>query len=190
MLPTTVTLGVIIFIYQSQFNSANPTADAIQPIPFQETIQEQVISTEYEEDHILFVEVKGAVMKPGVYELSLGDRVLKAIELAGGYLPISDSKTINHAQKVEDEMVIYVPIEGEEVEQLQGSLTENSSLVNINIADAGLLTTLPGIGPAKAEAIIAYRNDEGLFKETHDLMKVTGIGKKTYDKLESLITVK
>jgi competence protein ComEA len=190
LLPTTVTLGVIIFIYQSQFNSANPTADAIQPIPFHETIQEQVISTEYEEDQMLFVEVKGAVMKPGVYELSLGDRVLKAIELAGGYLPISDSKTINHAQKVEDEMVIYVPIEGEEVEQLQGPITENSNLVNINIADAILLTTLPGIGPAKAEAIIAYRNDSGLFKETHDLMKVTGIGKKTYDKLESLITVK
>lgn len=188
LLPTTVALGVFIFIFQ--FNSANPTSNAIQPIPFNETIQEQVDPTEYVEDHILFVEVKGAVMKPGVYELSFGDRILKAIELAGGYLPASDSKTINHAQKVEDEMVIYVPVEGEEVENLQTYLTENSTLVNINVADSSLLTTLPGIGPAKAEAIIAYRNDTGSFKEAHDLMKVTGIGKKTYEKLESLITVK
>ncbi|WP_391202017.1 helix-hairpin-helix domain-containing protein [Psychrobacillus sp. L4] len=194
LLPTIVVIVVIFFFINSQLRSANPTAEIIQPIPFHESFQVEEALIEYEEDTRIFVEVKGAVYKPGVYELLTGDRVLKAIELAGGYLPTSDSKGINHAQKVEDEMVIYVPVEGEETEEVLSQSVnpqvERSSLVNINKADAMILTTLPGIGPAKAEAIIAYRDESGLFKETQDLMKVTGIGKKTFEKLESLITVK
>ncbi|TQR19260.1 helix-hairpin-helix domain-containing protein [Psychrobacillus vulpis] len=191
LLPTTVVILIVISLIYFQFNSANPTADSIQPIPLNEPfIFEDETTTEYSENNPIFVEVKGAVNKPGVYELSSGDRVLKAIDLAGGYLTESDSTSINHAQKVEDEMVIYVPIQGEEVEQLQISHGENSNLININKADAALLSTLPGIGPAKAEAILSYRNENGKFQETGDLMKVTGIGQKTYEKLESLITVK
>ncbi|MEI4769481.1 helix-hairpin-helix domain-containing protein [Psychrobacillus sp. FJAT-51614] len=191
LLPATVAFALLFFIIQSHFNSANPTAeDFIQPIPINETIAQQESSIEYLEDNRIVVEVKGAVSRPGVYELDSGDRVLKAIELAGGYLPTSVTKGINHAQKVEDEMVIYVPVEGEEVDPLQSSLKESSNLVNINTADVPLLSTLPGIGPAKAEAIITYRNEQGIFKETADLMKVTGIGTKTFEKLESLITIK
>ena len=137
------------------------------------------------------MEVKGAVKKPGVYELSEGARVLKAIEMAGGYLASSNSNHINHAERVKDEMVIYVPLEGEEVEEMSISTSSSqSSLVNINNADAAGLTTLPGIGAAKAEAIISYREQSGGFKEKKDLTKVTGIGQKTYEKLEPLITVK
>ncbi|QFF99499.1 competence protein ComEA [Psychrobacillus glaciei] len=194
LLPTIVVIVVIFFFINSQLRSANPTAEIIQPIPYHESSQVEESLIEYEEDTHIFVEVKGAVYKPGVYELLAGDRVLKAIELAGGYLPTSDSNGINHAQKVEDEMVIYVPVEGEETEEgINQSISpqvERANLVNINKADEMILTTLPGIGPAKAEAIIAYRDESGLFKETQDLMKVTGIGKKTYEKLESLITVK
>lgn len=190
LLPTSVALAFLFFIIQSHFNSANSTADSIQPIPINEAIQPQESPIEFLEDNRIFVEVKGAVNMPGVYELAPEDRVLNAIELAGGYLPTSDSKGINHAQKVEDEMVIYVPVEGEEVESLLSSSGESSNLVNINTADIPLLTTLPGIGPAKAESIIAYRNEQGIFKETADLMKVTGIGTKTFEKLESFITIK
>ncbi len=184
---------LLFFVIQSQFKSAPPTADSIQPIPFNDPFLEQEETTEYVEDIAIFVEVKGAVQKPGVYELSQGDRVLKAIELAGGYLTMSDSKGINHAQKIEDEMVIYVPEEGEAIEETKDVATSNgtsSNLVNINKADVSLLTTLPGIGQAKAEAIIAYREDTAVFKEKRDLMKVTGIGQKTFEKLESLIDVK
>jgi competence protein ComEA len=192
LLPTTVIVVILFFFLQTQFKTSEPTADAIQPIPIHETIIEQEEITEPIEDISLFVEVKGAVIHPGVYELTQGDRVLKAIELAGGYLPTSDSKGINHAQKVADEMVVYVPLEGEVIVEQASTLTptESTGLVNINQADANLLMTLPGIGPAKADAIIAHREGQGLFKDPADLKNVTGIGQKTFEKLEVLISVK
>ncbi|WP_277584532.1 helix-hairpin-helix domain-containing protein [Psychrobacillus antarcticus] len=190
LLPVVV-IGIILFIsMQSFLNSAPPKADSIQTIPLKESFTEEE-TIEYVEDPIVFVEVKGAVIKPGVYELSEGDRVLNAIEMAGGYLVSSNSKQINHAERVKDEMVIYVPEEGEEVEEaLLATSSSQSSLVNINNSDATLLSTLPGIGAAKAAAIIAHREQSGPFKVKQDLMKVTGIGQKTYEKLEPLISVK
>ena len=192
LLPTTVIVVILFFFLQTQFKTSDPTADAIQPIPIHETTIEQEEITEPIEDISLFVEVKGAVIHPGVYELTQGDRVLKAIELAGGYLPTSDSKGINHAQKVADEMVVYVPLEGEVIVEQASTNTssESTGLVNINQADASLLMTLPGIGPAKADAIIAHRDGQGLFKDPADLKNVTGIGQKTFEKLEVLISVK
>ena len=192
LLPTTVIVVILFFFLQTQFKTSEPTADAIQPIPIHETTIEQEEITEPIEDISLFVEVKGAVIHPGVYELTQGDRVLKAIELAGGYLPTSDSKGINHAQKVADEMVVYVPLEGEVIVEQAPTNTssESTGLVNINQADASLLMTLPGIGPAKADAIIAHRDAQGLFKDPADLKNVTGIGQKTFEKLEVLISVK
>lgn len=192
LLPTTVIVVILFFFLQTQFKTSEPTADAIQPIPIHETTIEQEEITEPIEDISLFVEVKGAVIHPGVYELTQGDRILKAIELAGGYLPTSDSKGINHAQKVADEMVVYVPLEGEVIVEQSPTNTssESTGLVNINQADASLLMTLPGIGPAKADAIIAHRDGQGLFKDPADLKNVTGIGQKTFEKLEVLISVK
>lgn len=190
LLPVVV-IGIILFIsIQSFLKSAPPQVDSIQTIPLAESFTKEE-TIEYVEDIVVFVEVKGAVKKPGVYELSEGDRVLNAIEVAGGYLASSNSKHINHAQRVEDEMVIYVPEDGEVVEEapLTTSSSQSSS-VNINNADATVLSTLPGIGAAKAEAIISYREQSGAFKEKQDLMKVSGIGQKTYEKLEALISVK
>lgn len=169
LLPTTVITILLFFVLQSQFKSAPPTADLVQPFPFEDSIlEQQENTTEYVEDVAIFVEVKGAVNNPGVYELLEGDRVLNAIELAGGYIPTSNSKNINHAQRVVDEMVIYVPLEGEEIADLETIATTqsaNSNLVNINKADVTILSTLPGIGPAKAETILAYREGTGNFKE-------------------------
>lgn len=188
-------LALLVFLFiQRQFLSATPSAEPIQPSLLNDTnLTEAVEIKNNEENNTIFIEVKGAVTKPGVYELKNGDRVLTAIELAGGYLPESDSKTINHAQKVEDEMIIYVPMIGEELEIPANSSSMDSSgnqLVNINKADMQGLTSLPGIGPAKAEAIISYREENGGFKSVQDLMEVTGIGEKTFEKLETYITVK
>ena len=190
LLPVVV-IGIILFIsIQSFLKSATPRAESFPTIPLKENLPiEETI--EYVEELPVFVEVKGAVTKPGVYELLEGDRVLNAIDMAGGYLDSSNSKHINHAERVKDEMVIYVPEEGEEMEETPvTSNSSQSSLVNINNADATVLSTLPGIGAAKAEAIISYREQIGAFKEKQDLTKVTGIGQKTFEKLEPLITVK
>lgn len=194
ILPAGVLTLLIFLLIQKQFLSATPSAEPIQPSLLNDTnLTETEETLKNEESNALFIEVKGAVKKPGVYELENGDRVLAAIKLAGGYLPESDSNTINHAQKVEDEMIIYVPLIGEEIENVTNSSSTGSSgdqLVNINKADLQGLTSLPGIGPAKAEAIISYREESGGFTSIQDLMEVTGIGQKTYEKLETYITVK
>lgn len=154
----------------------------------------------------IMVDVKGAVKNPGVYQLDADSRVIDAILLAGGYAKNAQSRQINHAQKLQDEMVIYVPQKGEDTEEIlsmtsqqtstsvpstQGSTAqkENSNLVNINTADEAGLTTLNGVGPAKAQAIIAYRTENGPFKTIEELKNVTGIGDKTFESLKDYLTV-
>jgi competence protein ComEA len=144
---------------------------------------------------IVVVDVKGAVRNPGVYALQDGDRLIDAINAAGGYLPNADSRMLNHAMKLVDENVIYVPVEGEEpidipvVTTPQISAQQGDGKININTADEKDLMTIPGIGPSKAAAIIQYRTDHGLFQSPEALMEVSGIGQKTFEKLESQVTV-
>lgn len=144
---------------------------------------------------VVVVDVKGAVRNPGVYAMQDGDRLIDAINAAGGYLPNADSRMLNHAMKLADEYVIYVPVEGEEpidipvVTTSQISAQQDDGKININTADEIDLMTIPGIGPSKAAAIIQYRTDHGLFQSPEALMEVSGIGQKTFEKLESQITV-
>ncbi|MBX0315013.1 helix-hairpin-helix domain-containing protein [Planomicrobium glaciei] len=165
--------------------------DLIQAEPLQQTetpTQDPVPTT-------LMVDIKGQVAKPGVYELPVDSRMTDAIDAAGGFLAAAEPKAINLAMKVVDEMVIYVPEIGEEAAvptaqpgtAAAGSAKE--ALVNLNTATDAELMTLPGIGPSKAEAIIAYRTDSGNFQKIEDLKNVTGIGDKTFEKLKDSITV-
>lgn len=141
------------------------------------------------------VDVKGAVHYPGVYTFTTEHRIIDAIEAAGGYVAEADSKLINHAQKLADELIIYVPKVGEEppvIAQTASSTTNSttSPLININTATQQELETLPGIGPAKAQAIITHREEQGLFASNEGLKDVTGIGDKSFEQLSDLITVK
>lgn len=142
------------------------------------------------------VDVKGAVKKPGVYTVNAEDRVYDAITAAGGYKTNADSKTINHAAHVQDEMVIYVPKRGEEIETTTGAVTahptetqSSTTLININTADEAGLQTISGIGPAKAKTIIQYRTENGPFQSVDDLKKISGFGEKTVERLRPLVTV-
>ena len=143
----------------------------------------------------VMVDIKGQVAKPGVYELPADSRTTDAIEAAGGFLEAAEPKAINLAMKVADEMVIYVPKAGEEMDLptaqpgASGAGGAKEALVNLNTATDAELMTLPGIGPAKAAAIIAYRTDSGNFQKIEDLTNVTGIGDKTFEKLKDSITV-
>ncbi|EUJ46266.1 helix-hairpin-helix domain-containing protein [Listeria riparia] len=144
---------------------------------------------------VLIVDVKGAVNKPGVYELATDSRVKDAILKAGGLSPEADVKLLNMAQKVTDEMVIYAGKVGEEgiqpvtTAQAEAPGGSDSKRVNINTADTTALQTIPGIGAAKAQAIIDHREKEGLFQKVEDLSKVSGIGAKTVERLSEHITV-
>lgn len=149
-----------------------------------------------DEPKTVVVDVKGAVGSPGVYEVKTDQRVVDVIEQAGGFQKKADQKQINLAQRVGDEMVIYVPKIGEEVknwtgggegsEQGNGS-SQGNGKVAINSAKESDLDQLPGIGPAKAKAIIDYRKKNGPFKKVGDLVNVSGIGEKTLEKLKDQI---
>ena len=143
------------------------------------------------QETVIFVDIKGAVKKPGVYQMKVGDRVKDALDAAGGLTVEADSQKVNLAQRVEDQMVIVVPKVGEEAEEIPAGETRKEATkegkVNINTATVEELKTLKGVGEKKAEAIIEYRKKNGSFKTKEDLMKVRGIGKKLFESFEERI---
>ena len=143
------------------------------------------------QEAVIFVDIKGAVKNPGVYQMKSGDRVKDALDAAGGLTDEADSQKVNLAQRVEDQMVIVVPKVGEEATEIPaGAMSKEASKegkVNINTATVEELKTLKGVGEKKAEAIIEYRKKNGSFKTKEDLMKVRGIGKKLFESFQERI---
>ena len=142
-------------------------------------------------DEKIFVDVKGAVKHPGVFETTKDKRVKDLIEEAGGLLDDADTSTLNLSQKVKDQMVIYVLKHGEKPKQISdgGSSSSNADVININTANKEQLMKISGVGKTKAEAIISYRDKNGDFKKKEDITKVRGIGKSTFDKIKDKIEV-
>ena len=143
------------------------------------------------QETVIFVDIKGAVGNPGVYQMKVGDRVKDALDAAGGLTEEADSQKVNLAKRLEDQMVIVVPKVGEEAEEISAGVTSKEEAkegkVNINTATVEELKTLKGVGEKKAEAIIEYRKKNGSFKTKEDLMKVRGIGKKLFESFEERI---
>lgn len=140
---------------------------------------------------VLLVHVTGAVRAEGVYELETGARVMDAIDAAGGPTPDGQTHRLNLAAPVADGMQIRVPVEGELAVVLDaGSGQAGSGPVNLNTASAVQLESLPGIGPATAASIIAYRDEHGGFVEVADLLGVRGIGEAKLASLEDLVVVR
>lgn len=135
------------------------------------------------------VDVSGAVMDPTVVTLPEGSRVYEAIEAAGGLADDADLSALNRASVLEDGEKVYVPTVSRDSGGGSGEAPspQESTLVNINLADVDELDTLPGIGPATAQAIVDDRTENGRFASTEDLMRVSGIGKKKFEKLAPLI---
>ena len=143
------------------------------------------------QETVIFVDIKGAVKNPGVYQMKVGDRVKDALDAAGGLTAEADSQKVNLAKRLEDQMVIVVPKVGEEAEEISAGVTSKEEAkegkVNINTATVEELKTLKGVGDKKAGAIIEYRKKNGSFKTKEDLMKVRGIGKKLFDSFQERI---
>ena len=142
-------------------------------------------------DEKIFVDVKGAVKHPGVFETTKDKRVKDLIEEAGGLLDDADTSTLNLSQKVKDQMVIYVLKHGEKPKQISdsSSSSSNTDVININTANKEQLMKISGVGKTKAEAIISYREKNGDFKKKEDITKVHGIGKATFEKIKDKIEV-
>lgn len=167
------------------------------------------ISSEVTERKTIYVDVKGAVKKPGVYKISNLARVSDAVAKAGGATKDAWLDQVNLAYHLEDEMLIYVPtngqtdlpdsqaLVGQNQDNLATSNTDKSSnasdqtgdKINLNTASKEQLMTLSGIGDKRADDIIAYRQENGGFKRLEDLQNVSGIGEKTYAQLASQLAI-
>lgn len=159
----------------------------------------------------IFVHVCGAVRKEGVYELSPDARVVDAIRAAGGCTKKAASFGINQAEALKDGVQVYVPTKAELKKETNGvgslasfgtggvrtglsSQGMNSgeggdALININLATKEELMKLNGVGEAKAELIITYRQAKGGFKDIKDIMKIKGIKQKFFDKIKDKICI-
>ena len=160
------------------------------------TILPQEVEDKTTVSTVIYVDVKGEIHHPGVYQMKAENRVKDLIEAAGGFTPLADDQKLNLAQLLGDQMVIVVPKKGEEVnsELAQAPTSQKKEVgkegkVNINTATVEELKTLKGIGEKKAEAIIEYRKKNGSFKNKEELMKVRGIGKKLYESFQERVIV-
>ena len=223
-----ITLSSLLFAYYLSRNNNN----IIEPV------LANTIPDLNEESNNIFVEVKGSVKKPGVYEVADTSIINDVISLAGGFTKNSWTDNINLSKRIKNELVIYVftkseykalkkasnqakkenvttaVTKSEEECVSNGYLIDNctdkgisvinasdnitpietneeaavTSLININTAPLDKLMQLPGIGEAKAKAIIEYRNTNP-FLTTNDIVNVSGISEKIYESLKELITV-
>ena len=144
----------------------------------------------------LIVDVAGCVRKPGVFSFEPGDRVIDAVERAGGARDNADLTLLNLAAPLVDGQQILVPKEGAQPTGTAPGVTPGTGvpgstggLVNINSADEATLETLNGVGPVLAASIIAYRTEHGPFTSIDQLDEVSGIGPATMEDLRSQVTV-
>ncbi|GAA0602007.1 helix-hairpin-helix domain-containing protein [Virgibacillus siamensis] len=178
---------VIVFIFfinndKVKENDAHSNEVSLQTQSADE-IKEKSVSS------MAVVDVKGSVVNPGVYEVSLDSRVNDVIALAGGFTKHADQTMVNLAQKVQDEMIILIPKTGDSTVQANQTGGSGSEKIRINYASQEEIETLNGIGPSKAQAIIQYREEFGLFQSTEDLLEVPGIGEITLQNLEDSIQI-
>lgn len=140
----------------------------------------------------ILVHVIGAVERPGVVELPAGARVQAAIAAAGGLRADADPALLNLAAVVADGAQLVIGTKQQpagEIRAASGSGSDSSAKVNLNTASQAELETLPGVGPATAQAILAWRSSHGKFSSASELQEVDGIGAKTYAKLAPLVDV-
>lgn len=197
-----IILGVFLYLYLDDDKEENYNKEVL--IADITTTTEKVITNK------IFVDIKGAVNKPGVYEFQYGDKVIDAIKKAEGLTKNAVTSNINLSKKLVNEMVIYVFNKKEittmvttnkiacncetiEVNNCidKNNISDNNSnnKININTATLDELLTLKGIGQSKAEAIIKYREENGNFNTIEDIQKVSGLGGTIYSKIKDYITV-
>lgn len=143
-------------------------------------------------DETIYVYICGEVVHPGVYEMKAGSRLYELIERAGGYTLKAAANSLNQAELLYDAQQIVV-LSQDSYSDIQskavGSETAADDRININTADKTHLMEIPGIGDSRASDIIAYREKNGLFKTTEDIMQVPGIKEGLYSKIKDKIKI-
>lgn len=187
----TFLVGIVFLMYQKGSNEEELLWETVES-----NVSSVTESTDLaQEDLVILVDIKGEIKQPGVYELAHDARLNELILLAGGFTENAEVRQINLAEKLSDQQMIYVPNQDEltfSIDQLiedEVEMAQSSTTVNINTADLTELQELPGVGPSKAQAIIAYREENGLFKSIEGLLEVSGFGEKTFEKLKDSIVI-
>ena len=192
-------LAVIVIILVGRGMMASPTKEKVMVTNAVNTTRVEETTTMIPQN--CYVDIKGEVLRPGVYEFSCESRIQEVIKKAGGFTEEADETKINLAQKITDQMQIIVPnVHSKQEDGLtegnseKGSSTNTSvsnskqGTININTATLEELQTIKGIGKKKAEAILQYRKEHGAFRTKEDLLQVKGIGKKALEAIESQVT--
>lgn len=145
---------------------------------------------------VIWVDVKGAVKRPGLYQLKNGSRINEALQAAGGQCKDADMKQVNLAKQLCDQQMIYIPVQGEQVPNVSMTMSDgqvandgNSETVNLNTATKDQLCQVTGIGDKKADLILQYREEHGQFKSIDELTQINGFGEKTVEKLRDQLAV-
>lgn len=164
------------------------------------------VEADHTEEKWIYVHVCGCVKNPGLYTFAAGIRAGDAVEHAGGFTGKADTSAVNLAEALSDGMQLYIPsVEETEEGRDSGSYGQSStgdaasgqtkeseedpSMVNINTAGPEELMTLSGIGEARAQAILSYREENGDFSTIEDIKNVSGIGEGIFDRIKNMITV-
>jgi len=165
-------------------------------------------STSSTAETVVFVDVQGAVVRPGMYQFKAGMRVADAVKAAGGLRGHADRQRINLAQRLVDQQQLYLPKRGEQAPSPTGNVpatgvaptqpasgasggqsSSGTASVNLNTATVTDLQQLSGVGAKKAQKIIDYRTAHGDFKQVDDLTQIAGFGEKTVARLRSQLRV-
>jgi competence protein ComEA len=158
-----------------------------------QSVQETEASTAAQTGEPILVYICGEVNNPGVYELTGGNRICDAVDAAGGLTDEASREYWNLAEPLLDGEMLYFPTVEEAKERQQSEAESTSSAddgrININTADASQLQQIPGIGASRAEAILAYRRENGSFSSIEDIMKVSGIKNALFEKMKDYITI-
>ena len=179
-----VVVSGVLFSDEVRLAPARP--EGVEEVLQTEDSQIQTVQESRSEKTMICVYVCGRVKEPGVYELPADARVMAAVDAAGGMSDDADPFALNLARPLSDGEEIYVPAMGE----TESSSGKADDRINLNTADASLLETLPGIGQAKAAAIISYREKSGPFAQVEDLLNVPGIKDATFEGLQDRIRVR
>ena len=176
----------------SDSESSADAAETEDPQEDSGSSQQDAVSGE----DLIYVYICGAVKEPGVYIMQAGDRICDLVEAAGGLTADADEAAVNQAEVLSDEQMVYIYSLDEDAQIASdsglssgSSSSDESGKVNINTADAAELATLSGIGEAKAESIIAYREENGDFSSIEEIMNVNGIKEGIYAQIKDDICV-
>jgi len=183
-------IGLYVERYYFYFHYEDKEVIKPEPIIKDDTLEIKNTSKKY-------VDIKGEVASPGVYEINEGFIINDVISLAGGLTETADLSKINLSKKVSDEDVIYIYSKEEVIKEdikinynnTSTVIKDDNNLININTADKNELMKLNGIGEVKASSIIEYRNTNGLFLNIEDIKNVPGISSNLYEKIKAFITI-